>query len=183
MPLLNKTAFGKKIGKTSRDIRRAASNKKIKENGDGLIDTDDPLTKKYIESVQSEKKKKEKSKTDEIHESINSYASLEDQKLQADIQLKQEQALAVKTKRAQLLGILIPRSMVDYKLSKLSEAISANLLTIPRRGTARSIAIIQTELEKQNIPFDVRQLKVYLELVWKELVSEALQKAKEIEND
>jgi phage terminase Nu1 subunit (DNA packaging protein) len=180
MPLINKTAFARMVKRSPREIRRLASEKRIKENGDGMIDTDDPLTVRYINTVIQPKEKKQKS---EVQEKINSFASLEDQKLQADIQLKNEQALAVKTKRAQMLGLLIPRSMVDYKLSKLAEAISANLLTIPRRGTARSLAIIQAELEKQNIPFDVRQLKVHLELVWKELVSEALEKAKELEND
>jgi hypothetical protein len=180
MALINKSAFGRRIGKDSRIVRRLATEKRIKENGDGMIDTDHPLTKKYLESIEETKKN---TKILDIEEKINSYASLEDQKLQAEIQLKQEQALAVKTKRAQLLGILIPRSTVDQKLSKLAEQISANILTIPRKGTSQSLAIIQAELEKQNIAFDVRQVKVKLETVWRELVSKALEKAKNGESD
>jgi hypothetical protein len=38
-------------------------------------------------------------------------------------------------------------------------------------------------LEKQNIAFDVRQVKVKLETVWRELVSKALEKAKNGESD
>lgn len=179
MPKINKTKFGKLTGQSDRNVRRLAKDGKIKEADNGNIDTDDPLTKSYL-------KKHEKTiKTEKlnIEEKINSYASLEDQKLQADIQLKQEQALAVKTKRAQLLGILIPKSIVDQKLSKLAETISANILTIPRRGTSRSLAIIQAELELQNIPFDVRQVKVKLEQVWRDLVSEALEKSKTGDSD
>jgi len=181
MPLLNKNAFARKTGISRRDVGRLAEAKKIKENSEGFIDTDHSITKKYLAS--DEYRTRQEQKTQEATEKINTYASLEDQKLQADIQLKNEQALAVKTKRAQLLGLLIPKTMVDYKLSKLSEAISANLLTIPRRGTARSLAIIQSELEKQSINFDIREIKVHLELVWKELVSEALEKSKVFEND
>lgn len=179
MPKINKTKFGKLTGQTNRNVRRLAKDGKIKEAEKGKIDTDDPLTKEYI-NKHSKVINFEKSN---IEEKINAYASLEDQKLQADIQLKNEQALAVKTKRAQMLGLLIPKSIVDQKLSKLSEKISANILTIPRRGTARSLAVLQAELEKQDIQFDVRQIKVQLEQVWRDLISEALDKAKNGESN
>lgn len=179
MPKINKTKFGKLIGKSDRDIRKLASEGKIKETDRGLIDTDDPLTKAYLEKHSS----KTKTQKIDFEEKINSFVSLEDQKIQADIQLKNEQALAVKTKRAQMLGLLVPKSIVDQKLSKLSEKISANILTIPRRGTARSLAVIQAELEKQDIQFDVRRVKVQLEQVWRDLISEALEKAKNGESN
>lgn len=193
MSLLNKQKFAKLSGIPIRTLHRYCADGLLNENGKGEIDSEDPKTIAMLkklsqgkdprkeDSKRSQKSKKkappESPETDYVKK-VSNYVRLEERKIEAEINLKNEQALVAMQRRAQILGLLVPKTLLDQKLGKLTETISANIITVPRRGTAKTLAIIQSELEKQNISFDVRKLKVEIETAWKELVSHALEKAK-----
>ncbi len=115
---------------------------------------------------------------DRLSLDLSNEANLESLRIQAEINLKTEQALAVKTKRAQMLSVLVPKITVDQKIGALVEHINSNVITLPRRGVARTLATVQRHLTDQGVSVDTRQLKIELETLWKELVSQALLRAK-----
>ena len=124
MPLLNKSQFAKKAGVTRPAIGYAVKKGNLRVNDDGMIDTNDPFSKEYLNQRMSSRQRKQGLKRkagfyDEVVEADpfvdpsdgdgvdDVYSSAALTKRALEKQKLHEQTLVLQIKREQLRGTLI----------------------------------------------------------------------------
>lgn len=134
MALITRAAFAKIAKVAPKQITVGIQAGRLTPGRDGFIDTAAPKNKAYLKRHGVSYREK-RSKEDDV--------PLQIRKVLADIADKEQRAAYTAQRRAQALGMLVERAIVEQMFAQFGQELKLRLLDLPRRIAPQLAAVVK----------------------------------------